>query len=97
MATLESDRNRLSNSTRSNLSTLPAEVQLLVYGSLGDLDDAIALSRTCGYYLRLFRGSKRAIARAIVVRLLFTPRSVVSYRLHTISCHQMYTDMTYAS
>ncbi|MCJ1242928.1 hypothetical protein MMC30_000124 [Trapelia coarctata] len=67
MATVDSGRSGTSNPPHSSLSSLPVEVQLLVFGGLGDLDDALALSRTCSYCLRLFRGNKHAIARAIVL------------------------------
>jgi len=78
MTTSGSDQNGATVPLPGILARLPSEVQLIVFGSLSDLDDAVALSRTCGHYRQLFRENKRAIARAIVVRPIFTSHSVVA-------------------
>lgn len=78
-STSEFDQNAATVPLPGILARLPSEVQLLVFGSLSDLDDAVALSRACGHYRQLFRENKRAIARAMVVRPIFTSHFIVAY------------------
>ena len=51
---------------------IPPELQLSVFGSLEDLDDALYFSQTCKTLRSLFAHAKKSIERAIIVRPLST-------------------------
>ena len=55
----------------SSILSLSNELHLLILGNLDDLDDARDLAKSCTYFYKLQRTHKRAIAKAIIVSLIW--------------------------
>jgi F-box-like len=54
----------------SRLQELPTELLLSVFQSLGDVDDALHLARSCSYLYRTFNDprNRHSILKSIIVR-----------------------------
>ena len=50
------------------LLALPAELQVFIFNTLPDLDDARSLSNTCRVFRSLYTTHQKPIKRAIIVR-----------------------------
>ena len=55
-----------------SLTSIPNELQVAIFGKLGDLDDSLHLSQTCSSLRAIFNHHQKGIRRQIIVSLLNT-------------------------
>ena len=55
-----------------SLTSIPNELQVAIFGNVGDLDDSLHLSQTCSSLGTIFKNHQKTIERQIVVNFLKT-------------------------